>query len=298
VNKVIEISNFTKSFGSQKAVQNLSFDVQKGDIFAFLGSNGSGKTTTIRCLLNIYQPDQGSLEVFGKKYGSSISHEIGYLPEERGLYTKANLNDVFIYFAMLRGIDKSKAQKLTDEYLEQVGLLSDKKKLISQLSSGMQQKAQIGIAIIHKPKLLILDEPFKGLDPVNRELFLNIFTRLKAEGTSILYSTHVIDEAQKLSNRLIIIDKGQSKAYGTVKEVRESFGTKHIHIETLETVPQNNKLYSAKINGNKAVLMPNKDISTDVILKYLIGQNIKIINYQLDYPDLNEIFIKVTKNNE
>lgn len=220
-NKVIEVKDLTKNFGSERAVDGLSFDVYKGDIFAFLGSNGSGKTTTIRCILDIYQQEKGEALIKGKKFNHSMNSLIGYLPEERGLYIRAKVQDLFMYFAALRDIPKNNAMILTKKYLKRVNLYSHKDKKISQLSSGMQQKVQLGLAMLHNPEVLLLDEPFKGLDPVNRQMYIDLFKELKAQGTTILYSTHVIDEAQKLSDRLVIISKGKRKVYGAITDVRK-----------------------------------------------------------------------------
>lgn len=293
---IITINNLNKKFGDKYAVRDLSFEAYKGEIFAFLGSNGSGKTTTIRCLLDIYKPDSGELLIKGEKYTDSLNSILGYLPEERGLYTRAKVSELFIYFCNLRGIDTSKATQLMNEYLERVGLFEHKDKQISQLSSGMQQKVQIGLAIIHKPEILILDEPFKGLDPVNRQLFLDIFRDLKNSGTSILYSTHILDEAQVLADRLVIIKNGVRMAYGSVTDVRKEHGKDILHIEFDGEIKQNDKLFSSIITNRKAEITPNEGVDPAEILKYLVNSDLKINKYSLDYPSLNEIFIRITES--
>jgi len=290
---VISIKNLIKSFGELRAVDDLSMDVYSGDIFAFLGSNGSGKTTTIRCLLDICRPDSGKLLIQGKPYSFALSKTIGYLPEERGMYTRAKVKELFMYFTDLRNVPIQKAKVLIHDFLTKVDLIQHKDKKISQLSSGMQQKIQIGLAIIHKPKILILDEPFKGLDPVNRHIFTEIFKELRDDGTTIMYSTHDMDEAQKLADRLCIIKNGKRKAYGTPKEVRRSFGKDNIKIEFSGKFPKNNKLYNARVVNKTAEVIPKKGIKSGEILKYLIKNNLDIIKYELDYPSLNEVFIKI-----
>lgn len=293
---VVSINNLTKSFGHQKAVDDLSFEVNKGDIFAFLGSNGSGKTTTIRCLLNIYRPDSGSLLINGQPYSHKLNKQIGYLPEERGLYTRAKVIDLFVYFANLRGINTQEALELSNKYLKKVNLFEHKDKKISQLSSGMQQKVQLGLAFIHSPEILILDEPFKGLDPLNRQLFIDIFRDLKEQGVTILYSTHVIDEAQKLTDRLVIIHQGERKAYGSVEEVRKNFGSKNIQLEFRGKLPENQKLYTSTRTNKTAELVPEKGISASEILKFLTESDLEIIKFELDLPSLNQIFINLNKD--
>ncbi|KXK26488.1 MAG: putative ABC transporter ATP-binding protein YxlF [candidate division WS6 bacterium OLB20] len=294
--KIIEIKDFTKSFGSQTAVDNLSFDVYEGDIFAFLGSNGSGKTTTIRCLLDIYTPDSGTLHLFGRPYEFSMSKDIGYLPEERGIYTRSRVIDLFVYFGNLRGISTKDALDNAHQYLERVGLIEHKDKQVSQLSSGMQQKVQVGLALQHHPRLLLLDEPFKGLDPLNRQLFIEMFKELKEQGVTIVYSTHVIDEAQRLTDRLVIINDGKRKAYGTTEEVRKTHGSEHIHLEFTGKFPKRSELYTSVSTTKTAEIIPNKGVDPEEILQELLASDLRIISFRIDLPSLNEVFIALSKD--
>ena len=293
---VINIENFSKTFGEVKAVQDLSFDVHDGEVFAFLGTNGSGKTTTIRCLLKIYQPDSGKLLINGKEYSEELNKVIGYLPEERGLYRDVSVIDILTYTARLRGIDGNEALKRSLEYLDYVGLIMHKDKQISQLSSGMQQKVQLGTALIHNPEILILDEPFKGLDPVNRQLFVDILSERGTNGVTVLYSTHAIDEAQKLAQRLLIIKDGHRIEYGTVNEVRARHGSKNIYVEFGGDAPKADpKLFDLTVNNHLAEITPKDGVTLDSILKELIAQKIDIIDFKLDYPSLNQVFIDIMK---
>lgn len=295
----ITIKDFSKSFGEIKAVQNLSFDVQDGEVFAFLGTNGSGKTTTIRCLLKIYQADAGKLLINGKEYSEELNNIIGYLPEERGLYRDVSVLDILTYTARLRGIEKNEALKRSLEYLELVGLNEHKDKQISQLSSGMQQKVQLGTALIHNPEILILDEPFKGLDPVNRQMFVDMLTERGKKGTTILYSTHVIEEAQKMANRLLIIKNGIQMEYGSVNEVRARHGSKNIYLEFESWAPEEkNKLYTLTLTNKTAEIVPNEGVSENDILKNLLDQGVKIVSFNLDYPSLNQVFINIMDDEE
>lgn len=290
----IKVKDFSKSFGEIRAVQNLSFNVQDGEVFAFLGTNGSGKTTTIRCLLKIYQADAGQLLINGKEYSEELNGIIGYLPEERGLYRDVSVIDILTYTARLRGMEQNEALKKSLEYLELVGLSEHRNKEISQLSSGMQQKVQLGTALIHNPEILILDEPFKGLDPVNRQMFVDMLTERGKKGTTILYSTHVIEEAQKMANRLLIIKNGKQMEYGSVNEVRARHGSKNIHLEFESWAPEKkNDLYTLTLTNKTAEIIPNEGVSEDEVLKNLLDQGIKIINFNLDYPSLNQVFINI-----
>ncbi len=293
---IITVENLTKIFGSRKVLNELSFEVEKGSVMAFLGSNGSGKTTTIRCLLGIYKPTSGIALINDEPYSSKLSNLIGYLPEERGLYKDVTVEELFRYFFELRGIDSKAADKSIHEYLERVGLLDHISKKTQHLSAGMQQKVQIGLCILHNPEVLILDEPFNKLDPINRDLFMGIFKDLNKNGTTILYSTHIIDEAQKLADSILIIKDGGKKAYGPLLDVRKSFGKKSIDIEFTGTFPTNDILYTFRAYHNKAELFPRDGVSIEEILPFLIEKKLKILNFALDYPTLNEIFIQINND--
>ena len=296
-NYSLHIKDFSKSFGTNKAVDNLSFDVNEGEIFAFLGSNGSGKTTTIRCLLKIYQADTGTLLINDKEYSEEFNNLIGYLPEERGLYTDVKVIDLLTYTATLRGMSQTEARQKSSEYLEKVGLLAHAEKKVAQLSSGMQQKIQLGVTLIHNPEILILDEPFKGLDPLNRQLFVDIFLEKAKQGATILYSTHVIDEAQKMADRLLIIKDGKRIEYGSINNVRKKHGQDTIHLEFSGKKPKHETaIYSGTITNKTMEITPKKNVETNEIIDALIKNGTEIINLKKDYPSLNEIFLKITKD--
>lgn len=297
-NAVIKVEGLTKVFNSKPVVEDLSFEVEKGSVMAFLGNNGSGKTTTIRCLLGIYSPNSGQSLINNQRYSSNLSRLIGYLPEERGLYKDVTVGELFKYFSELRGIPSSESKKSITHYFEKVGLVEHVNKKTQQLSAGMQQKVQIGLCILHKPEMLILDEPFNKLDPINRDLFMRLFKEMNNDGTTILYSTHIIDEAQKLADGIIIIKDGKRKAYGSVLDVRKDFGQKSITIEFSGNFPTNEKLYEFRTYKNKAEIFPKEKVSAESVMKFLINENLKIINFSLDYPTLNEVFIRINNAKE
>lgn len=294
-NYSIHIENFSKSFGNLKAVENLSFDVEEGQVMAFLGANGSGKTTTIRCLLKIYTPDSGKLLINDKEYSESLNDKIGYLPEERGIYKDVTPLEILEYTAVLRGFTHSDAKSRAEKYLKEVDLYEHRAKKIAQLSSGMQQKVQLGTALIHEPEILILDEPFKGLDAMNRQLFVDKFVAQAHKGTTILYSTHVIDEAQKMSDSIVMIKEGKRVEYGSIREVRKRYGSNNIQIEFSGKPPQKDtKLYRSTVTNTTAEIAP-KDEKTNPndVIEELIKGGTNIVKMEVDAPSLNDIFIEL-----
>ena len=211
-------------FGKTSVIDDLSFEVKRGETFGFLGSNGSGKTTTIRSLLGIYQPTGGKLLIDGTPYSVSGDVKLGYLPEERGLYKKESVIDTMIYFGQLKGLSRSEARSKSLAFLERVGLADKAKTRLDKLSGGQQQKVQLGITIINDPELIILDEPTKGFDPVNRRLLMEIIEEHQAKGATVVMITHQMDEVERLCDRILLLKDGVAHAYGTVDEVRTQFG--------------------------------------------------------------------------
>ena len=211
-------------FGKTSVIDDLSFEVKRGETFGFLGSNGSGKTTTIRALLGIYQPTGGKLLVNGTPYSVSGDVKLGYLPEERGLYKKESVIDTMIYFGQLKGLSRSEARSKSLAFLERVGLADKAKTRLDKLSGGQHQKVQLGITIINDPELIILDEPTKGFDPVNRRLLMEIIEEHQAKGATVVMITHQMDEVERLCDRILLLKDGVAHAYGTVAEVRAQFG--------------------------------------------------------------------------
>ncbi len=294
---IIAVKNFSKNFGKTNVLHNLSFDVERGELFAYLGANGSGKTTTIRCLLNIYKADEGDLLINGRTYGDDQSSLLGYLPEERGLYVNSQVLETMIFFGEIKGMTQRDAKAAAIKYLERVDLADKQKVKIKSLSSGQQQKIQLGITIINKPDLLILDEPTKGLDPVNRELLLTLLKELNQEkGTTIMFSTHQMDEVEKIADRLMMLKNGTSVLYGKVADVRKKFGENIIQLEYSGKLIVDDKLFSAKIEKNYAEINPRENVTETEILNYLLKSKISIKRFEVTSPSLNEIFIKVAAN--
>lgn len=227
MNNIVSVSHFKMVFGNKTVIKDLSFEVKKGEIFGFLGSNGSGKTTTLRALLGFYEPTGGELLIDGKKYDPEDSSVIvGYLPEERGLYRKESVMDTMIYFGELKGLKDPKGW--SEKYLKRVGLLDKANEKVERLSGGQQQKIQLGVTIMNEPKLLILDEPTKGFDPVNRKLLMEIIDELHKKGTAVILITHYMEEVEKLCDRALLLKDGVAHAYGTISEIKKEFGGKSL----------------------------------------------------------------------
>lgn len=222
--KIVEIRHFKMKFGNKTVIKDLSFDVFQGEVFGFLGSNGSGKTTTLRALLGLYEPTAGELLIDGKPYAVDSQINLGYLPEERGLYKKEKVLDVMIYFGQLKGLSRDEAKEFSLNFLKRVDLTDKAGMRLDKLSGGQQQKIQLGVTIMGDPELLIMDEPTKGFDPVNRRLLMNIIEERRKAGATIIYVTHQMEEVEQLCDRLILLKDGRAAAYGTLAEVKKQFG--------------------------------------------------------------------------
>lgn len=221
---IVEVRDFVMKFGDKTVINKLNFEVYPGEIFGFLGSNGSGKTTTLRSLLGLYEPAAGELLFNGRPYSVENSTRLGYLPEERGLYKKEKVLDVMVYFGQLKGLSKDEAKQFSVDFLKRVDLLDKANVRLDKLSGGQQQKVQLGVTIMGDPELLIMDEPTKGFVPVNRRLLMNIIEERHKAGATIIYVTHQMEEVEQLCDRLILLKNGRAAAYGTLAEVKKQFG--------------------------------------------------------------------------
>lgn len=221
---LISIEHFRMDFGRKTVIKDLSFEVRRGETFGLLGSNGSGKTTTIRALLGIYEPTAGKLLIDSEKYTVDGPIRLGYLPEERGLYKKETVIDIMVYFGRLKGMQKNDAFTWSMDYLKRIELGDKAKTRLDKLSGGQQQKVQLGVTIMNNPELLILDEPTKGFDPVNRRLLMDIIEEHQKNGATVIFVTHQMEEVERLCDRIILLKDGESKAYGTIKDVKKEYG--------------------------------------------------------------------------
>ena len=234
----IAVENIAKRFGETQAVKDVSFEVHSGEIFGLLGPNGSGKTTSIRIILDIYQADSGKVSILGGPMTNEKLNHIGYLPEDRGLYQDVQLERCLTYFAALKGLSEDQIKERLPRYLEKFDLADHSKKKAKELSKGMQQKGQLIAALIHDPEIIIIDEPFAALDPVNTQLVKNLLIEQRNAGKTIVMSTHQMNQVEQLCDRLVLIDHGRVLLQGKLTEVRERFRTNAVIIDALEPLPE------------------------------------------------------------
>lgn len=220
---IVKVEHFRMQFGNETIIDDLSFDIKKGETFGLLGANGSGKTTIIRALLGIYQPTAGKLLIDDREYAVDSGIKLGYLPEERGLYKKESVMTVMRYFGQLKGMTKSESETWSQNYLLRVGLADKANTRLDKLSGGQQQKIQLGVTIMNDPELLILDEPTKGFDPINRRLLMNIIEEHQQAGATVIFVTHQMEEVERLCDRIILLKNGEASAYGTIDSIKKKF---------------------------------------------------------------------------
>ena len=289
---LIKVDHFRMDFGKTTVIDDLSFTVRKGETFGFLGSNGSGKTTTIRALLGIYQPTGGELLIDNKPYTVDGNVKLGYLPEERGLYKKEPVLDIMMYFGQLKGMSRTQAKEWSLDYLKRVELQDKAHLRLDKLSGGQQQKVQLGITVMDNPTLLILDEPTKGFDPVNRRLLMDIIEEHQDRGATVIFVTHQMEEVERLCDRILLLKDGTSRLYGTIDEVKAAFGGQVLEIATEMTIPENKKLYSLqRKEGSVTYLTPTADIGS--IQQFLAKSNVIFTRFELKRPSLDDIFISI-----
>ena len=291
----VKLENITKSFGDFVAVSSLTLSVRAGRIYGLLGPNGAGKTTTIRMIVNITAPDSGRIELFGKQITPELQDHIGYLPEERGLYKKMKIGDQLRFFAQLKNATGKAVEERIDKWLARLKLTEWKNKKSMELSKGMQQKVQFITAILHEPDLLILDEPFSGLDPVNVELLKDIVLDLKAAGKTIIFSTHQMEIAEKICDDICLINHSLKVLDGSLREIKQSFGRNSValRIEGSNGILNDPALVS-KIERHsdeiEVLLAPGAHAQD--LLKKLIASGIMVSKFEMIEPSLNDIFIE------
>jgi len=291
----LRVQNVTKRFGDFTAVDDLSFDVRRGRVFGFLGPNGAGKTTTIRMIVGITAPDEGRIEIFGQEMSGEMQDRIGYLPEERGLYKKLKIVDQLRYFAALKNVLAAEADKRIDFWLERMRLSEWKRKKTTDLSKGMQQKIQFISTVLHDPDLLILDEPFSGLDPVNVEFMIELLSEFRTQDKTIMFSTHQMETAERLCRDILLINKAKKVVGGSLREVKESYDKNLIALRANggDGVLQDRSIVAKVIDhADEQELQLADGADSQTLLKRLIENGASISKYEQIEPSLNDIFIE------
>jgi ABC-2 type transport system ATP-binding protein len=289
---VVEVSHIVKAFKDKVAVDDLSLTVGEGEIFGLIGPNGAGKTTTIRMMMDIIKPDAGRIAILGEQLSEDAKSQLGYLPEERGLYKKLRALDSIIYLASLKGMDKRAALARADELLERTDMLASRGKKIEEMSKGMGQIIQFIATIIHDPKLVILDEPFSGLDPVNTELLKDMFLDLKNQGKAVILSAHQMNQVEELCDRILMVNNGRAVLYGDLNEIKARYRSNSVFVNVggeLGDVPGVARQVSHR---GYTELVLDDAASPRQVLEHLVGRGLEVNRFEVGTPSLNEIFLK------
>jgi ABC-2 type transport system ATP-binding protein len=291
----VEVSGIHKSFGGKDVVHDVSFKLVSGEVFGLVGPNGAGKTTTIRMLMDIIKPDAGDITVFGQPLHEETKNRIGYLPEERGLYQKMRVSDSLIYLARLKDVETGLARERAEELLRQVDMTAHKGKKVSELSRGMGQIIQFLVTIAHDPDLIVLDEPFAGLDPVNRMLLKGIILELKAQGKTIVLSTHMMNEVEEMCDRILMINQGRAVLYGSLAEIKWRYRNNSVFVAGEGPIGELAGVTGKEEHGKYVELFLDGDTSPQQLLNQLIAQGVGVDRFEVSTPSLNEIFIQAVK---
>jgi ABC-2 type transport system ATP-binding protein len=298
MNVSLEVRDVRKTFGKFTAVDGVSLKVPAGTVFGLLGPNGAGKTTTIRMIMDIIAPDSGEVLLFGRPRRTEDLHRIGYLPEERGLYRKMTVTDHLVFFGELHGLKRGELKTRIDDWLRRVELEAWATKKVEELSKGMQQKIQLVGTLIHEPEIVILDEPFSGLDPLNQQLFKDLLADYKKAGRTILFSTHVMEQAEKLCDHVCLISKGRVVLDGELKAIKERMGGNSYRVngrgdmDRLTEVPG---VEHAVVRDGTAKIMLGPGVEGSAVLREIV-RFLEVSEFRSEEPELEEIFIKAVND--
>ncbi len=291
----LEVQHLSKSFELLKAVDDVSFSVPEGSVFGLIGRNGAGKTTTIRMMMNIYLPDSGEVILRGTKIGQEFKDKVGYLPEERGLYKKMKVLETLLFFAELKGKTGKEVERKALEYLDRFELSDRKNSKLEDLSKGNQQKVQFVTTILHDPEFIILDEPFSGLDPINTNLLKEMILELKKKEKVIIFSTHLMDFAEKMCDHIAMIDEGKIILHGNLGEIKKSFGQRNVtisHIGDLSFIKNSPIIEKFETFGNVTSIRVKKPSQIQELLKILVDKGITIKKFDAEDISLHQIFVE------
>jgi ABC-2 type transport system ATP-binding protein len=291
----VELAHITKSFGPVKAVDDVSYSVEKGEFFGLLGPNGAGKTTSLRILLDIFKPDAGSVAVLGGPLTDAKKDRIGYMPEDRGLYQDIPLDRCLAYLGTLKGMSQAEVKQRADGYLERFDLAEHRHKKVKELSKGMQQKAQIIATLLHNPELLIVDEPFSGLDPVNTQMVKDLLREQREQGVTIVLCSHQMNLVEELCDRIVLIDHGKVLLYGELADIRKRFSANAVLVRAGGELPQLRGVESVERTNGTVQLNLAKGTDPQSILQALVARKIAVEQFEIAMPTLDEIFIRVVQ---
>ena len=293
----VEVNHIVKSYADKVAVNDLSFSVAPNEIFGLIGPNGAGKTTTIRMMMDIIKPDSGEVTILGEKLTEASKNRLGYLPEERGLYKKLTVMDSIVYLALLKGMDRNSVEEKANELLNQTGMLPHSRKRIEELSKGMGQIIQFIVTIIHDPELVVLDQPFGDLDPVNTELLKRMFVDLRNQGKAVILSTHQMNQVEELCDRILMIDNGRAVLYGNLTEIKSRYKSNSVIIDFEGELGQIPGVTEKRAHKGYVELVLDGNTAPKQVLERLVSTGIVVNRFEVAAPSLNEIFLKVAGRN-
>ena len=292
---IVQVEKVSKHFGEVKAVDDVSFNIEKGSVYGLLGPNGAGKTTTIRMIMDIIAPDSGKITFSENQQNGDFADQIGYLPEERGLYRKMKVKDVILFMAELRGMDRADAFNEIDRWLHKMDLTEWVNRKIEELSKGMAQKIQFIATVIHKPELIILDEPFSGLDPINMTLLKDLMLELNTDGATIIFSTHIMEQAERLCEKICLINAGKIVLEGDLREIKQSFGRGSVEIEysgDVDLIKRSGFVAGYNDFGQYVEVKLSAPEHYNALLRELVEASVDITRFELMEPTLHEIFVQ------
>ena len=291
----VEISNISKRFGDTQAVADVSFKVRPGEIFGLLGPNGAGKTTAIRMMLDIFKPDSGSISILGGEMDEDRKERIGYMPEDRGLYQDIPLERCLTYLGTLKGLSGNQVKERLNRWLDYFDLEEHKSKKVKELSKGMQQKAQIITTLLHEPELIVIDEPFTALDPLNTQLIKDLLVEQRDKGRTVIMCTHQMHQVEELCDRILLVDEGKDVLYGKLNELRKQFSGHAVIVRSENEIPDFDGVLGRKsINGATLLTLAENTTPQDM-LQALVAKNVIVEQFEIAVPSLDEIFIKVVR---
>jgi len=296
--QVVNISNITKSYRGRTVVDDVSLDINSGEVFGLIGPNGAGKTTTIRIMMDLVKPDSGNVEILGKTLNEAAKNSIGYLPEERGLYLNMKVIDSLVYLATLKGMDRQSAAKKAKELLQRIDMQDHSSKKIKELSRGMSQFVQFLVTIIHEPDLVVLDEPFANLDPVNTQLIKDMVLEMRNRGKALILSTHRMNEVEELCDRILMIHNGRTVLYGNLVEIKERYSNNSVVVDYEGRFDRLEGVVRRQDHDGSAELFLEAETKPQQILEQLVNRGITVKRFEVATPPLHDIFLQVVEEGQ